>query len=207
MKMKIVQFIVISIAFLPMILVESSFSVDTNEDKYISKLTLLQELDDVIKAEESLGKNQEKIKELKKAREQYEETLITIELMRNKIALLKEKIKVQNIYTYSVPISNNQRDSQSIYTIQTGSFVNIEGAQEQFDSLIKILNREDNRYLRIEKIGNIYSVRIGSFNGYTSAKRFLLAMKPQLKSAIILKAFIKEDRIIHPQKDFIFSAH
>ncbi len=203
--MKILQFIVINIVFILMMFVESSFAVNTNENRNVSKLTLLQEIDDVIKAEESLGNDQEKIKELKKAREQYEETLKTIKLMRNKIALLKEKVEVQNKYTYNVPVKNKQKDSQSIYTIQTGSFVNIEGAQKQFNSLIKILNEEDNNYLRIEKIGKVYSVRVGSFNDHATAKSFLMATKSPLNMAIILKAFIKEDRIIRSHKDLILS--
>ncbi len=196
--MKILQFIIINIAFLPMIFVESSFAVDTNENRNISNLTLLQELDDVIKTEESLGNDQEKLHELRKAREQYQKTLKNIELMRNKIALLRDKIESQN---------NNHKDPQSIYTIQAGSFVNIEGAQKQFNSLMQILNEENNNYLRIEKIGKVYSVRVGSFNDHTTAKSFLMATKSQLNMAIILKAFIKADRIVQPQKNFILSAH
>ena len=186
----------ISIAFLPMILVESSFSVDQSENRNDSKLTLLQELDDVIKTEESLGKDQKKIQELKNAREQYLETLKNIELMRNKIALLKEKIKVQNNQQNSVSVNNKQRDSQLIYTIQIGSFVNVEEAQVQFDLLLQILKGKAFSFLRIEKIGKYYSVRLGKFTNSNAAKQFIITAKPDLANADILKAYIKEERII-----------
>ena len=176
--------------------VESSFAVSTNENRNISKLTLLQELDDVIKTEESLGNNKEKIKELKKTREQYEETLKTIELLRNKIALLKEKIEVQNIYTYSIPVKNKQKDTQSIYTIQTGSFVSVKRAEEQFDSILKILKGKAFSFLRIEKIGKYYSVRLGKFTDINEAKQFIVAAIPDISNTDILKAYIKEERII-----------
>ena len=71
----------------------------------------------------------------------------------------------------------------------------------------QILNEEDNNYLRIEKIGKVYSVRVGSFNDHTTAKSFLMATKSQLNMAIILKAFIKADRIVQSQKKVILSDH
>ena len=201
--MKILQFIVISIAFLLMILVESSFSVDTNEDNNISKLTLLQKIDDVIKAEESLGKNQEKIQELKKAREQYQQTLLYIELMKNRITVLKEQIEAQNNYHNSVSVNNKLRDSHSIYTIQTGSFIKIERAQKQFDLIVKGLNEKELDYLRIEKIGKFYGVRLGKFIKNAEAKIKLESVKSYMPNCTIVKTRYMEERIENiytPQK-------
>ena len=124
--------------------------------------------------------------------------------------ILKAYIKEERIIRFNAALVSVLVDSQyaskTIYTIQTGSFVNVERAQKQFNSLIQILKNKDNNYLRIEKIGKVYAVRIGSFNDYTAAKSFLMGTKSQLNMAIILKAFIKEDRIIQFQKDFTLSA-
>ncbi len=72
------------------------------------------------------------------------------------------------------------------YTIQAGSFTDIAHAHEQFDSITQQLNEKELDYLRIEKVGKFYSVRLGKFEGYSTAKEFLQAIKPQLSTAIIL---------------------
>jgi len=190
------MFSLITIIILTMLLVESSFAVAINENKNVSKLTLLQKLDDVIKAEESLGRNQKKIQELKDAREQYQETLKNIDLMRNKIAVLKEKIEAQNNQQNNMPLNNKQRDSRSNYAIQTGSFVKLEEAQKQFDLMLQILKGKKFSFLRIEKIGKYYTVRLGKFSDSNTAKQFIVAVIPDISNADILKAYIKEERII-----------
>jgi len=103
---------------------------------------------------------------------------------------------VQNIYTYNIPVKNKQKDTQSIYTIQTGSFVSVKRAQEQFDSMLKTLKGKTFSFLRIEKIGKYYSVRLGRFTGSNAAKQFIIAAIPDISNADILKAYIKEERII-----------
>ena len=82
------------------------------------------------------------------------------------------------------------------HTIQTGSFTDITSAQKQFDSIVKRLNKQEVSFLRIEKIGKFYSLRLGKFEDYAAAHEFLQTNKSQLKGAIILKAKIIEDRII-----------
>jgi len=84
----------------------------------------------------------------------------------------------------------------SIYTIQTGSFLEITHAQEQFDSTLKILKGKAFSFLRIEKIGKYYSVRLGKFTDPNAAKQFIVAVIPDISNADILKAHIKEERII-----------
>jgi tetratricopeptide (TPR) repeat protein len=87
------------------------------------------------------------------------------------------------------------------YTIQSGSFLNAGDAQKHFLIIEKKLDRKDLDNLRIEKIGKFYSVRIGKFEDYGSANKFLEVIKPQLDKAIILKAFIKDERIISLYQD------
>ena len=53
--------------------------------------------------------------------------------------------------------------SELVYTIQTGSFTHMSEAQQQFDSIIQGSDRKDLDHLRIEKVGEYYSVRIGNF--------------------------------------------
>lgn len=94
----------------------------------------------------------------------------------------------------------NSYASESIYTIQTGSFISIAPAQKQFDSIVQGLNEKELDYLRIEKIGKFYSLRLGKFEDYTTAKKFLQAIKPQLSTAIIMKAYIIDERIVRLYK-------
>jgi hypothetical protein len=134
------------------------------------------------------------------------------------------------------------RDNRSLmYTIQTGSFLEMDRAQVQFDFISDLLQDEDYDNLRIEKIGNIYAVRFGKYDSYSSAKDMLRnyitdllqakdyynikieqtdgtytvrlgkydkysSAKDMLKkvirairSPIVLKAYVKENRIMQPQ--------
>jgi tetratricopeptide (TPR) repeat protein len=97
--------------------------------------------------------------------------------------------------------SQNSYAIQSAYTIQTGSFDDVAAAQKQFDSLVQGFNEKELDNLRIEKIGAFYSVRLGKFKDYTTAENFIKAMKPRLSTAIILKAYIKDKRIIKLYSD------
>ncbi len=94
----------------------------------------------------------------------------------------------------------NSYASESIYTIQTGSFISIAPTQKQFDSIVQGLNEKELDYLRIEKIGKFYSLRLGKFEDHATAKKFFQAIKPQLSTAIIMKAYIKDERIIRLYK-------
>jgi hypothetical protein len=112
---------------------------------------------------------------------------------------------MQEVEKYNKPIADDQYSSQPIYTIQTGSFIEIERAQMQFDSIVQILNKRELEYLRIEKVDKYYSVRLGKFSGYTNTEKLFQTIKPQLSSAIIMKAYIKDERIISLYKDTILS--
>ena len=80
------------------------------------------------------------------------------------------------------------------YTIQTGSFIDVERARKQFDSVMQGLFEKD--HLRIERVGKFYSVRLGKFRKYAGAEKLLQAIKPQLRKAIIMEAYIKDERIV-----------
>lgn len=92
-----------------------------------------------------------------------------------------------------------------IYTIQTGSFINEATAGKHFDSLIETLKKDELEYLRIEKIGKYFTVRIGKYESRDKAEVFLNTITPRLPSAIIIDAYIKKDRIIKLYKDQLLS--
>jgi hypothetical protein len=210
-----------------------SFPTKGKEYETMPSLILIKKLDDVIKAEDSLNKDQENIRELKESRKKAKEALDEIERLRKEIALLKEKKETQEIIhepievlsatdriekelepekdivpdkehknddnannSYKKTMADDQYASQGIYTIQTGSFLEIELAQKQFDSVVQVLNAKEVDYIRIEKVGNYYTVRLGKFLDYASVEGFLQDIKPQLSEAVILKAHIKNERLI-----------
>ena len=86
--------------------------------------------------------------------------------------------------------------AQTIYTIQTGSFDDVKPAQNQFDSIVQGLNEKQLDYLRIEKIGNFYSVRLGKFEDNAAAEKFLEGVKPHFPTAIVRDAYFIEERIV-----------
>ena len=74
------------------------------------------------------------------------------------------------------------------YTIQTGSFPDIEDAQKKYNLIEQRLNEKDLAYLRMEKIGKYYSVRIGKFEDYSSAEEYFRVHESKLSGAIIMRA-------------------
>jgi phosphoribosylformylglycinamidine (FGAM) synthase PurS component len=88
---------------------------------------------------------------------------------------------------------------QRIYSIQTGSFKIIANAEYHFNSLISEFNEKDIDYLRIVKIGQYYAVRLGKFDDYAVAKKYLIANQPLLSSAIILDNY--PGKLIKAKKD------
>ncbi len=244
-----------------------SFSIKDKEYKKIPNPVFLKKSEDEVKAEDPLGKEQQKIKEqkevvealktskeinkpankialtikavdsplkdqqktqdLKEAKEKFKESLKQITELRKEFALLKEKDDTQKIKQNNdtIEASSDKEDinivqarsdrkidttnkyinklkvdsqyaSQLIYTIQTGSMISITDAQKQFDSILQSLDKKDLNLLRIEKIGEYYPLRLGKFEDSVTAEKFLQAIKPQLPTAVILKAYIKNERII-----------
>ena len=91
---------------------------------------------------------------------------------------------------------DDQYASRLVYTIQINSQSNIAGAQKQFNFILRSINEKNLNLLRIEEIGKYYTVRLGKFENHETAKQFLQEIKPQLSEAVILKAHIKNERLI-----------
>jgi hypothetical protein len=96
-------------------------------------------------------------------------------------------------------MNQDSEENSESYTIQTGSFLTIESARLHFDSITALLEEIDFDNLRIEKIGDLYAVRLGKYDNYFSAVGLLQKLIHKIDSAIILKAYIKESRIIELQ--------
>lgn len=91
-------------------------------------------------------------------------------------------------------------ENKSIYTIQIASHRDVEAAQKQFNTIAQNFNKKMLEYLRIEKIGKFYSLRLGKFNNNSDAKKFMASVKSELPSSIIMKAYFLEDRIVRIYK-------
>ncbi len=82
------------------------------------------------------------------------------------------------------------------HTVQSGSFLSEDDALTEYDSILIKLDQYDLDNLRIEKIGQFYSVRLGRYDSYISAKEFYQRIKKDVPGAAVVKAYIKEERIV-----------
>ncbi|MFW9805092.1 MAG: SPOR domain-containing protein [Candidatus Thorarchaeota archaeon] len=103
-------------------------------------------------------------------------------------------IKIVRLYKKKEPKS--EPVLTEYYTLQIGNFVTQEPAKEKFESLKKTLMEKQLKYLRIEKIGTDYSVRLGKFENFSRARDFQKSIGEAVADAIILKAFIKDEQLI-----------
>jgi hypothetical protein len=70
-------------------------------------------------------------------------------------------------------IDNRNEAYRTFYTIQTGSFRNMMNAQRQFKTLIKLSYKKVFNHLRIERIDKFNVIRLGKFEGYSNAVKFI----------------------------------
>ncbi len=94
------------------------------------------------------------------------------------------------------PLMQGNDDKTQIFTIQTGSFPDIDLAREHIVLITVLLQEKDYDNLRIEKTGDFYIVRLGKFENYETAKKFHQDVKPRLSEAVILKAQLNNESII-----------
>ncbi len=85
--------------------------------------------------------------------------------------------------------------SETIFTIQAGSFRGRPDAFRQFDFLQRKLSEQGREYLRVEKIGKFHAVRLGKFDDRLKAEEFLDANKSLLRGAIVMDAYFIPARI------------
>lgn len=93
-------------------------------------------------------------------------------------------------------IPKKQTSPASVYTIQTSSFKDSERAKKHFRMIKQSLQGKALHALRIEKIGRFYAVRIGKFLSLEEAKQFLNKHKFTLEGAMLMKAYLIDERIL-----------
>lgn len=86
--------------------------------------------------------------------------------------------------------------NNTFFTVQAGSYTYRYNAEKKYKSLIQNMNDADLDNLRIEKVGEYYTVRLGKFDNYVTAMKFLNAMNSRLSFAIVLNVYIKKERIV-----------
>ena len=108
----------------------------------------------------------------------------------------KEKAEIESqISAENIVIPRVNSTLPLVYTVQAGSFDNLKRAKKLYHSITNVLTSEDLAYLRIEKIGQYYAVRIGKFGDRSIAEIFHEKIKSQLSTTMIMHAYIKEERI------------
>ncbi|GBD99083.1 sporulation related domain protein [bacterium BMS3Abin07] len=90
----------------------------------------------------------------------------------------------------------NEKVPEEYYTLQLGTFLRFVQAQQEVDSTARNLKEKDIRDLRIERVDRYYSVRLGKFESYTSAKEFRGHIGKPVLESVILKACMKDEHTV-----------
>jgi type II secretory pathway component GspD/PulD (secretin) len=93
------------------------------------------------------------------------------------------------------------------YTIQTGSFNDMDGANTQFDTIVRTLQAREIHHLRIEEVGSHFCVRIAKFEAYSDARKSLQRLQSIFHDALVLEAHMKDDRIRRSSPDLLTAAY
>lgn len=87
-------------------------------------------------------------------------------------------------------------------TIQISSSKKIDDAEQDFAKLSAQLSKDENEFLRIEKVKSYYAVRLGKFQKEGEAKIVLAKLRGSFPGAFLLRAFIKPERIVRSNETF-----
>ncbi len=91
--------------------------------------------------------------------------------------------------------NNREQNPEMFYTVQIGNFLKLSDAKKDFEALKGALSSSDRRYLRVERIGRYYSVRVGLFKTYAEARSFL-KKNEALLSGVIMQSYLKREDIV-----------
>jgi biofilm PGA synthesis protein PgaA len=103
------------------------------------------------------------------------------------------------IISIIAPLSSHA--AELIYTLQLASFANERDAMQSYESIEKDLHKNSLNYLRIEKVGLFHAVRLGKFIDKPSVTDFRNSLHARLPSSIVMKAYIKDERIVRIYSD------
>ncbi len=94
----------------------------------------------------------------------------------------------------SIPVRS--LSAELIHTIQAGSHSSEKDSQIQYEALERGLSEKDRSYLRIEKIGKYYAVRIGKFKNSEEVKDLMQTIKSEFPKTLSMTAYIKDARVV-----------
>jgi RND family efflux transporter MFP subunit len=117
-----------------------------------------------------------------------------MKMQRNTICLFSVQCLTVIFLSLLLPVQSYS--SQLIYTVQTGSFLQADDAQKLFDYGLEKLDERQLAYMRIEKIGRFYSVRLGKFDDHSLAEELRMAIAHAFADTAVIHAYIKDERII-----------
>ena len=86
--------------------------------------------------------------------------------------------------------------SEKIFTIQVSSCLLAESAEQKFQEAVQKLKEKERPALRIEKIKNFYTVRIGSFDTKSEAQKYLSLISTRQPQAYLLEGINDSRRLI-----------
>jgi tetratricopeptide (TPR) repeat protein len=89
---------------------------------------------------------------------------------------------------------------ETVFTIQIATHNSVDTAIEEFDELSRSLPENARDYLRVEKIGKYYPIRLGRFKARQQAEEMLNTIRTYLPSAIVRDAYFIEKRIVKMHK-------
>ncbi|MBI4689178.1 MAG: tetratricopeptide repeat protein [Nitrospirae bacterium] len=114
-----------------------------------------------------------------------------------------EDAHIAKLYEKTFPVASSSdvpiKKSPALeeyYTLNIKNFTLLEQAANEFNALTKKMNEKDLDGLRIEKIGRYFSVRLGRFRDYASAKELLNNAGDTISEAVILKESRAEEQVI-----------
>jgi tetratricopeptide (TPR) repeat protein len=85
---------------------------------------------------------------------------------------------------------------EEIYTIQVASSTSQKDVLKNYEKIQQVLNEKELEYLRIEKVGKYYTVRLAKYEDNDSIRKFLKSIKSRIPSAISRKSYFIEERIV-----------
>lgn len=94
-----------------------------------------------------------------------------------------------------ITTDDRENTSEMFYTVQIGNFLKLNDAKRDFDALKGALSPSDRKFLRVERIGRYYSVRVGLFKTFTEARNFL-KKNETLLSGVIMQSYLKRKDIV-----------
>ncbi|GEM_PF-1771791 len=125
--------------------------------------------------------------------------------IRIPIRLVKESVKKEALEVKSAGEQKKragighpgirQSGQQEFFTVQIGSFPDMDNSERAYDRAVRLIKKSLLDYLRIELVKGYHTVRIGRFEHRDDAKRLLRAVRKVFPGAIVLKAYVKEERI------------